>query len=183
MESTELTIVTKNIFNALAKDEQLVSSLPAELNQKLTEVADIISQNKTLPQLYGDVLTEIPVSQSLFQDVCVQYEIHFTPHRKLRQAMLELDSRLRALYAAKDGHAEAFYKVEQTKLKLEELENELTNTTDEFERRKLELRVSKLKYELEKKYRDLENAIHLVKDAMLKVAMHQTLIDLSLIHI
>jgi hypothetical protein len=176
-QTTELTNVTKNIFNILAKDEQLVSSLPAELNQKLVGVTDIISQNKTLPQLYGDILTEIPVSQSLFQDVCVQYEIHFTPHRKLRQAMLELDGRLRALYAAKDGHAEAYYKVEQTKLKLEELENELASVTDDFERRRLELRIGKLRYELEKKQRDLENAIHLVKDAMLKVAMHQTLVD------
>lgn len=173
-EVTSVAPISRTIFDKLAKS---IEGVPLSISRHFDNISKIITENKTLPQLYGDVLVEIPISTSLFQDVCVQFETHFTPHRKLRQAMLELDSRLRALYAAKDGHMKAYFKVQQIKIRVEKLERELEQETDEFNRRLKILKLEESKYELEKSKRELESALHLVKDAMLKVAMYQELVD------
>lgn len=100
---------------------------PVTIKNSLNEVLDIVNKGKTLVDLYPEVLAEIPVSSSGFQDVCVQYQEHHTPHRKLRQAMLEMDGRLNALNSAKNGFRKCFGKLKKLENSINELEKVMDN--------------------------------------------------------
>jgi len=104
-------------------------NFPIQVQEGIDKVLNIVNNNTTLPELYAKELQEIPFSTSVFQDLCVQMEEHHTPHRKLRQVMLELGGKLDALDAAKNGHKKSIVKVEKLSNDindLEELFNELT---------------------------------------------------------
>ncbi len=103
---------------------------PISVKENLNEVLNIVNEGKTLIDLYPEVLAEIPVSSSGFQDICVQYQEHHTPHRKLRQAMLEMGSRLEALNTAKHGFRKAYGKIRKMENLLKDLEEILNNLKD-----------------------------------------------------
>jgi len=121
MMKNETAIAKENVeqINDLALsnvDEKFLNILgsekfPLSVKENLNEVLNIVNEGKTLIDLYPEVLAEIPVSSSGFQDVCVQYQEHHTPHRKLRQAMLEMGGRLEALNTAKSGFRKAYGKL------------------------------------------------------------------------
>ena len=96
---------------------------PEEIKQGINNVMQIVAENKSISELYPVELQEIPVSTSIFQDSCVQMEQHFTPHRKLRQALMELDSKLGALDSAKNNHKKAIVKLQELENEILELEN------------------------------------------------------------
>lgn len=100
---------------------------PVSVKNSLNEVLDIVNKGKSLVDLYPEVLAEIPVSSSGFQDVCVQYQEHHTPHRKLRQAMLEMQSRLDALDTSKNGFRRCFGKLKKLENSINELEKVMDN--------------------------------------------------------
>ena len=112
-ESKALAIINDktNVLTKIIANDQL----PADTRKQFEEINDILASEKLIPDLYPEIVSEVSVSTSLFQDRCVQYETCFTPHRKLRQAMLEMDNRLRALYTAKTGHKKAILKLEEAK--------------------------------------------------------------------
>lgn len=168
-------IASTNIFEVLNKDAS--KNLPNTLKESINEVSKIISSDYTLPDIYGKQLMEIPMSQSQFLDICVQFEDHFTPHRKLRQALLELDGRLRSLYAAKDGYSKSIYKMESCKIRIEKLKRQLENATDELEKKEIEASIEFEKRNLDKFKREMRSSLHMVKDAMLKVAMYRKLVE------
>jgi hypothetical protein len=96
---------------------------PLDVQQGISNVLQIINSNTTMPELYAKELKEIPYSTSLFQDICVQMEEHHTPHRKLRQVMMELGGKLDALDNAKNGHKKAVTKLEKLNSELNELKD------------------------------------------------------------
>lgn len=153
--------------------------MPEKLVKQFEQIENIIKNNQTIIDLYNKELAEIPFSTSQYQDVCVQMEQHFTPHRKLRQAIMELDSRLRALYAAKDSFVETYYKLEELKVKREKLIYEIENDDklSSFDKEIKRIKLKKLEYDIQKQERELKSVINLIKDAMLKVAMYQSLIE------
>ena len=106
----------------------------------------------------------------------MQYEQHFTPHKKLRQSLLELQDKLSALYAAKTSHKKAVLKVERTELEIENLRNELSSYDDDYTIKRLTLTILEKEVDLEEDKRSVNNSFHLIKDAMLKVIQHQELI-------
>lgn len=111
---------------------------PIEIRDGINEVMDIVKSNKSISDLYPEELQEIPVSTSIFQDKCVQIEQHFTPHKKLRQAIMELDSKLGALDSAKNSHKKAIVKLQQLDEEIKELEDiynrlEVDNPVIDFE--------------------------------------------------
>jgi len=176
MDKTKaLTVINENVES---KFVQLISEeYPLELREGINEVLDIIKSEKTISDLYPTVLSEIPISQSQFQDMCVQYEQHFTPHKKLRQAVMEMQDRLNALYAAKTGQKKAIIKVERIKLELENLQEELDHAEDDYEKRRWELAIAEKLVDLEEAERESKSAMHLVKDAMLKVVQQRKLVE------
>ena len=95
---------------------------PAEIREGISNVMNIVAQNKSISDLYPQELQEIPVSTSIFQDICVQMESHFTPQRKLRQALMELDSKLGALDSAKNNQKKQIVKLQQLDGEIKELE-------------------------------------------------------------
>jgi hypothetical protein len=137
MMKNETAIAKENVeqINDLALsnvDEKFLNILgsekfPLSVKENLNEVLNIVNEGKTLIDLYPEVLAEIPVSSSGFQDVCVQYQEHHTPHRKLRQAMLEMGGRLEALNTAKSGFRKAYGKLRRMETLLKDLEEVLTN--------------------------------------------------------
>ena len=176
MDKTKaLTVINENVES---KFVQLISEdYHLELREGIHEVLDIIKSEKTISDLYPTVLSEIPISQSQFQDMCVQYEQHFTPHKKLRQAVMEMQDRLNALYAAKTGQKKAIIKVERIKLELENLQEELDHAEDDYEKRRWELAIAEKLVDLEEAERESKSAMHLVKDAMLKVVQQRKLVE------
>jgi len=167
MNPDQLTKNYETKFVSLVKSEQY----PVELREGITGVLDIIKQEKSITDLYPEVLAEIPISQSHFQDVCVQYLQHYTPHKKLRQAVMEMQDRLNALYAAKTGQKRAFIKVERLKSKRLGLTSKSEITEDE------QFDLMEVEVDLEEAERDLHTATHMIKDAMLKVVHQQKLVD------
>lgn len=109
-------------------------NFPKSVSKSLTEVLNIIDEGKTLVEMYPDILTEISVSSSGFQDMCVQYEEHFTPHRKLRQAMLEMQNKLEALNTAKDNFFENSRELSELKRDCEFIDNLVTKLKSEDDR-------------------------------------------------
>lgn len=99
-----------------------IENFPVEVKKGINEVLDIVKSNKTVSQLYGKELEETMVSTSIFQDICVQMEEHHTPNRKFRQVMLELEGKLDALDAAKNGHKKAIVKLQTLKDEVEDLQ-------------------------------------------------------------
>jgi len=163
----------ENKFVQLVKSEEY----PLEVREGVNEVMNIISQEKSITDLYPEELAEIPISQSHFQDQCVQYSQHYTPHKKLRQALMEMQDRINALYAAKTGQKKAVLKVERIKFEIENLENELLNAETEYEKRRWMLSIAEKEVDLEEAERGLKDASHLIKDAMLKVVHQKKLVE------
>jgi len=154
-------------FVNLVKSDQY----PVELRAGISNVLDIIKQEKSITDLYPEVLAEVPISQSHFQDICVQYLQHYTPHKKLRQAVMEMQDRLNALYTAKTGQKRAFIKVERLKSKLNKLSVKIEKNDDET------FDMMELSVDLEEAERELHTATHMIKDAMLKVVHQQKLVN------
>ena len=174
----------------LALKSVIDESYPAELKKEMEEVATIVAEDKQIPQLYPHVVAEIPMSQSGFIDICVQYMEHFTPHRKLRQVMLEMQNRLAALQEAKKNYYKSAIKLERRQLELQELEEKLeeleerlrVQELDERERKKLEREIAKVKLDIAEKKVEVQEALagrrsaqHMIKDAMLKVVAQRKL--------
>lgn len=177
--STELQKYSgTRIFELLTKEN---IALPVVVSKNFELIKDIINNESTMPELYGKILSEIPVSTSLFQDKCVQYEVQFTSHRKLRQAMLEMDGKLQALYAAKTGNRKADLKIRKLLANIEDTKISLNNSElSAKEIRNLEFEMEEYLNDLEEVKRDMKMALHMVKDAMLKIAQQKELIDVLL---
>jgi len=170
-----LTVIGEQVEN---KFLQLISNeYPVALQEGINDVLNIIREEKSISDLYPTVLSEVVISQSQFQDMCVQYEQHFTPHKKLRQAVMEMQDRLNALYAAKTGQKKAIVKVERIKLELENLYAELDTCDQEYDRKRMELAIAEKLIYLEEAERESKSSMHLVKDAMLKVVQQRQLVD------
>lgn len=166
MNPETMTNVYENKFVSLIQN----GNYPVEMKKGIDGVLDIIKDEKSITDLYPEVLAEIPISQSHFQDVCVQYLQHYTPHKKLRQAVMEMQDRLNALYAAKTGQKRAYVKVERLKLKIDSEPN--SETTGPIET----LDLIDLQIDLEEAQRELHAATHMIKDAMIKVVHQQKLV-------
>jgi hypothetical protein len=175
--SKELQIVEEKINEnplSIVASEQY----PITVQEGLKSVSDIISQEKQITDLYPQILAETPISTSQFQDTCVQYEQHFTPHKKLRQAVLEMQDKLNALYTAKTGHKRSVLKLERLKLEIEGLQEELDKCeqlSSDYKRLYISLLEKQVDYE--EAQRGVDNSQHLIKDAMLKVVQQQKMVD------
>jgi len=108
----------KNQFLQVMQNE----NYPESIKKGIKDVMTLVKNNTVLSEIYPEILQEIPMGQSYFVDMGVQFETHFTPHRKLRQTMLELDSKLGALDAAKNGHHKTLIKLKRLRQELEVLE-------------------------------------------------------------
>lgn len=111
---------------------------PVAISEGISNVMEIVNANKSITDLYPTELKEIPVSTSMFQDSCVQIEQHYTPHKKLRQAIMELEGKLGALDSAKNSHKKAIVKLDQLENEVNELEEiyeklNKENSTIDFE--------------------------------------------------
>ena len=178
-QTQDLAVVlndTKSQFLSIVDDKY-----PEEIKEGINNIANVIAQEKQVPELFPEILAEIPISTSQFQDSCVQYGQHFTPHKKLRQAVMEYQDKLGALYSAKTSNKKAILKVERTKLEIENLENEIAQIDDDDPenlavKKRLKLSLLEKQVELEENQRGLNSSTHLVKDAMLKVIQQDNLV-------
>lgn len=102
--------------------DRYTENYPVEVKERMDAVVAIVNSNTVLPELYGDILKEVSVGQSAVQSQAVQMEQHFTPHRKMRQIMLELDGKLGALDAAKNGHKQAVVKLHKLQGEIDRLQ-------------------------------------------------------------
>ncbi len=178
-ESKEL-VSYENIGEKVeTKFVQLIKSedYPVTVRDGINEVMEIIRDERSITDLYPEVLAEIPISQSHIQDQAVQYDQHYTSHKKLRQAVMEMQDRLNALYAAKTGQKKAILKVERIKFEMENLYNQLEETDDDYEKRRWNLTIAEKEVDLEESERGLKDSSHLIKDALLKVHHQQNLVD------
>ncbi len=164
--------INKNSLSIVASKQY-----PISVQKGIEDVSMIISEEKHITDLYPQVLAEIPISTSQFQDQCVQYEQHSTPHKKLRQAMLEMQDKLNALYAAKTGHKKAILKLERNKLEIENLQNEI-NTCEPLssDYKRLYLSILEKEVDFEENKRGVGSSQHMIKDAMLKVVQQRELV-------
>jgi len=169
----DLSQKVENKFVQLVKSEEY----PVSVREGINEVMNIIRDEKSITDLYPEILAEIPISQSHIQDQAVQMDSHFTHHRKLRQCIMEMSDRLSALYAAKTGQKKALLKVERFKLELENLHNELEKAEDDYEKRRWNITISEKEVDLEEAERGLKDAAHLIKDALLKVHHQRNLVQ------
>ncbi len=166
----------QNKFMELIRSEQY----PVDVKEGIDQVVNIINTERQITDLYPEVLAEIPISQSLFQDQSVQYEAHFTDHKKLRQAVLEMQDRLNALYSAKTGHKRAYLKVQRILMEIENLEEEISScdvVKDKKSIKRLELAKADKGVDLEEAQRGLKSAAHLIKDAMIKVTHQRKMVE------
>lgn len=143
---------------------------------------EILKQEKTLPDLYPTELAETNISTSQFQDTCVQMQQHFTPHRKVKQCLLELQGKIDALYAAKTGHKKAVLKCEKLKVQIEALRSEIADLqknsmvpSTTIALKNIEILEKETK--LEEAERGMKSSGHMIKDAALKVNQLQNLIE------
>ena len=176
--TTDLAVIREKISN-----NQLAnivnSKYPVSIQNGFNNIiTNVLAKEKQLTDLYPELLAEIPISTSQLQDTCVQYEQHFTPHKKLRQSLLELQDKLAALYTAKTGNKKSILKVERTKLEIENLQYELgkLEENDIYSKKRLSLTILEKEVDLEEDERSLNSSVHLIKDAMLKVMQHEELI-------
>jgi len=102
--------------------DQFSKNYPEEVKNGINLVIQQVNNNVTLPDLYGKILEEVSVGQSTVQSQSVQMEQHFTPHRKMRQVMLELDGKLGALDTAKNGCKTTVVKIHTLKEEIESLQ-------------------------------------------------------------
>lgn len=170
-----LTVVGKGVESKFL--ELMSNEYPLAIQEGIKDVLDIINTEKSITDLYPQVLSEVSISQSQFQDMCVQYEQHFTPHKKLRQAVMEMQDRLSALYAAKTGQKRSIIKVERLNLEIGNLQEELSNAETEYEQKRWELNLADKAVDLEESDRESKAALHLVKDAVLKVVQQRKLVE------
>lgn len=177
----ELSTINEKVHN---KFMELVRSdnYPVDVKEGLDEVVNIVRNEQQLIDLYPEVLAEIPTSQSLFQDQCVQYEQHHTAHKKLRQCMLEMQNRLSALYSSKTGHKKAYLKVQRIEMEIENLEDDLKKLEEQpgpnkKRIREKELDIADQMVELEEAQRGLKSSANLIKDAMIKVVHQRQLVE------
>jgi len=145
MITKELTVkdeINNQLINVFG-----VSDFPVTVQSGINDVMDIIKQNKSLPELYEKELKEVMVSTSMFQDLCVQMEEHYTPHRKVKQTMLELSEKLDALDNAKNSHKKAIVNCQLLKKEVHELEDlyNIINLNPKLDLI-LALRLSNIKY-------------------------------------
>lgn len=177
MEKSEnfLAVVGKGMESKFL--ETMSDEYPIAVKEGIKDVLDIISSEKNITDLYPQVLSEVSISQSQFQDMCVQYEQHFTPHKKLRQAVMEMQDRLSALYTAKTGQKRSIIKVERINLELENLQEELSKAETEYEQKRWELAIADKMVDLEEAEREAKSSMHLVKDALLKVVQQRNLVE------
>jgi len=185
MKSENLNERVNSKFVQLIKSEEY----PIEVREGVNEVMNIIGQEKSITDLYPEELAEIPISQSHFQDQAVQYGQHFTPNRCLRQALMEMQDRINALYAAKTGQKKAILKVKRIGFELENLNIELEKAKEnlvqdvgqkeegDYEIRRWELTIAEKEVDMEEANRGLKDASHLIKDAILKVNHQRKLVE------
>jgi len=185
--------------DALAISKIVKEAFPEETKEEMLQITKILEEEKHVPQLYPHVVAEIPMSQSSVLDVCVQYLDHFTPHRKLRQVMLEMQNRLDALHSAKRSYHKAAIKVERLRLEMQKLSAEIDDIKSQidqllakgedkldanqrvmlqdlrFRLQELELDKAELKVDLDEALSGRRSAQHMIKDAMLKVVAQRKL--------
>ena len=156
--------------------------IPEDVVDGYKKVHEIIKSEAQLTDLYPVILTEEPLGQSIFQERCFVFEERLTPHKKLRQCMLQLQDKLGALYSAKTGEKKARIKVEKIKLKLERAKQRYQDALakhgpDAYETKMSQLKIADMEVRLEEAQRGLSSAAHLDKDAMQKVVLYKNLAD------
>lgn len=101
-----------------------------EVFKRLNTTLDNVFNNRTISELYKDSLLEIPMSQSNFLSQCVQFTEHWTPHRKLKQSLIELKSKYGALNTAKNSHFKAINKRNQLTDQLQVIQSVIDKLED-----------------------------------------------------
>ena len=123
MENNSLTL-KEEIKNNLLQTINLNNySNQPDVQNRLSNTLNNIFNNKSVSELYSKPLLEVPMSQSNFLSQCVQFTEHWTPHRKLKQALIELKSKYGALNAAKNSHFKAVTKHKQITDQLDKIQN------------------------------------------------------------
>jgi len=122
---------------------------PEKVQSGINEIMELVNNNTTVPELYEKELKETMVSTSIFQDICVQMEEHHTPHRKVRQVMLELSDKLDALDAVKNNHRKKIIKLQTIEDQINELQEiyDILNQDKAVINFNLALRLSNISYQ------------------------------------
>jgi len=154
---------------------------PISIKESFKSTMNILQNEISLTDLYPDELAETNVSTSQFQDTCVQMAQHFTPQRKVKQCLLELQGKLDALFSAKTGHKKSILKCEKLKIQIDILKQEAEDmiTSADSKNEILLKRIAILEKEtkLEEANRGMQSSSHMIKDAALKVTQLRSLIE------
>ena len=129
--SKELSKIQEDIKNDFLQKIDINNySTQPEVQQRMNQTLSNVFHNKTVSELYSDSLVEVPMSQSNFLSQCVQFTEHWTPHRKLKQALIELKSKYGALNTAKNSHFKSLTKHQKIKDEID-LVNSIINKLEE----------------------------------------------------
>jgi len=155
----------------------ILSNIPDNIQTKMSATLQTIMEEKSLAELYPTQLSIVNFGQSVFQDTYGVFENQYTSYRKLRQALLEINSIRSALFAAKTGQKKALIKLERIKITIEKLESELLALEPDTPEYKLkQLDIYEQKTELEEAERDSKSSANMVKDALLRITNMEPLI-------
>lgn len=138
-ENKELALqqeIENKFLNSINIDSYM--NQPA-VQERMNKTLENIFNNKTISENYQDLLIEIPMSQSNFLSQCVQFTEHWTPHRKLKQALIELKNKYGALNAAKNSYFQAINKRKKVQYQID-LINQIIIQLNE--NKELDLRVA-----------------------------------------
>ena len=161
---------------------QLKEYIPEEVISDYKAVQDIIKAEAKITDLYPAVLMETTLGQSLFQERCFVFGERLTPHKRLRQCMLQLQEKLSSLYSAKSGEKKARLAVAKAELRVEYAKQQYEKRVeqygkDSYEAKMQAIKVAELQVKLEETKRGVSSATHLVKDAMQKVVLYKNMTD------
>jgi len=112
--------------NFLKKIDITSYSSQPDVQNRMNNTLENIFNNKTVSEIYSDSLIEVPMSQSNFLSQCVQFTEHWTPHRKLKQALIELKSKYGALNTAKNSHFKLLNKYNKIKKEIDTINSIIT---------------------------------------------------------
>jgi len=174
--------MTENTSIAVIAGESTLAQVinenyPAEVKESFKQILSDIMAEKTVTEMYPEAASKVIIGQSLFQDIFGQYNQFYTPYRKLRQVILEMNKTYGALYAAKTGHKKAEIKKQRILVEIDQLQEKLKYTEDEHERKLIQLDILEKEAELEEIERDLRSSSHLIKDALFTASLQKKLIE------
>jgi hypothetical protein len=110
----------------------------------------IVTVEDTASVRYADLLALVPFGQSKYQTEQFLVNQHRTPHRQLRQILLQYDQLCYTLIGSQNKQAQTALDLDDKQNQIDRLEHKMAKGDfDKFDTRDAEIKISKLRLEIE----------------------------------